>query len=453
MFGQRSSNAGRRLGAALSVLVVCVACGKKGPPLAPRDLSPAPPAAVLARRLGDRVYLTFKIPNTSARGSGPYSLDHLDVFAVTIAPGHVVPPNRDLLMKPQVVGTIPVRQIEDEEELEAESGAPTTAGPELPKPGEETTFVETLADAQLQPRVISKPEKQKPEKAPAPPAGQRGKNGRGRGGAGSSSTGAAGMPVVQPGPAVLSRYYVIRGVTKQGKPGGPSLRVIVPLLAAPEPPRTGPSASWDATTVTILWDPPPSRTDEVPGVQYNVYAANANAAGPVAPAGAANAAPVAKGTPPPPLPLNPLPIDATSFTKPGADADKEQCFVVRSVAAVGVPPAIPAIIESDPSAQICVTPKDTFPPDAPKSLAAVASAGVINLIWDANVEADLAGYLVLRGDAPGATLQPLMREPIKDTRYGDRTAKPGVRYVYAIIAVDKAGNRSAPSNRVEDAAR
>ena len=108
-------------------------------------------------------------------------------------------------------------------------------------------------------------------------------------------------------------------------------------------------------------------------------------------------------------------------------------------------------IESDPSGPICITPKDTFPPAPPKGLAAVASTGVINLIWDANTEADLAGYVVLRGEAPGATLQPLMRDPIKETRYTDRTAKPNVRYVYAIVAVDKAGNRSTLSNQVEDA--
>jgi len=83
----------------------------------------------------------------------------------------------------------------------------------------------------------------------------------------------------------------------------------------------------------------------------------------------------------------------------------------------------------------------------------VSSAGVVNLIWDANTEPDLAGYVVLRGDAPGDTLQPLTREPIKETRYSDRTAKPGVRYTYAVVAVDTAGNRSTVSNKVEEAAR
>jgi fibronectin type 3 domain-containing protein len=149
-----------------------------------------------------------------------------------------------------------------------------------------------------------------------------------------------------------------------------------------------------------------------------------------------------------PVPLNDKPISDTSFTHPGAEPDKEQCFVIRSVAAVGN-----AAIESDASAPLCITPKDTFPPAPPKGLAAVGSAGSINLIWDANTEADLAGYIILRGDAAGATLQPLMKEPIKEMRYTDRTAVPGARYAYQVIAVDKAGNRSAPSNRVEEGAR
>jgi fibronectin type 3 domain-containing protein len=85
----------------------------------------------------------------------------------------------------------------------------------------------------------------------------------------------------------------------------------------------------------------------------------------------------------------------------------------------------------------------------------VASEGAISLIWDASTEADLAGYIVLRGQAPGATMSPLMTEPIKETTYRDTTVKPGVRYVYAVVAVDTASpqNVSAQSNRVEETAR
>jgi hypothetical protein len=114
-----------------------------------------------------------------------------------------------------------------------------------------------------------------------------------------------------------------------------------------------------------------------------------------------------------------------------------------------------AAIESDPSDPICLTPHDIFPPAPPKNLQAVGSAGVVNLIWDANTEPDLAGYRVLRGEAPGDTLQPLTPEPIKETRYQDRAITAGVIYVYAIVAVDRATppNTSAPSNRVQETAR
>ena len=35
----------------------------------------------------------------------------------------------------------------------------------------------------------------------------------------------------------------------------------------------------------------------------------------------------------------------------------------------------------------------------------------------------------------------------------DDTVRPASRYTYAVVAVDKAGNRSAESNRVEETAR
>jgi hypothetical protein len=85
----------------------------------------------------------------------------------------------------------------------------------------------------------------------------------------------------------------------------------------------------------------------------------------------------------------------------------------------------------------------------------VSGSGVVNLIWDPNTDGDLAGYLVLRGEAPGDTLQPLTPQPIKETRYADRSVKPGTSYVYAVVAVDRATppNRSALSNKVTETAR
>jgi len=86
---------------------------------------------------------------------------------------------------------------------------------------------------------------------------------------------------------------------------------------------------------------------------------------------------------------------------------------------------------------------------------AVAEAGAITLSWNPNAEPDLAGYLVLRGEAPGATLRQITPAPIEGTTYRDTGVTAGVRYVYAVVAVDRANppNYSAQSARVEETAR
>jgi hypothetical protein len=112
-------------------------------------------------------------------------------------------------------------------------------------------------------------------------------------------------------------------------------------------------------------------------------------------------------------------------------------------------------IEGALSAEACVTPADVFAPAAPARLDAVPTPGQISLIWEANAEKDLAGYLVLRGEAPDGALKPITPAPIRETSYRDETVMPGVRYIYAIVAVDSAQppNVSPQSPRVEETAR
>ena len=127
------------MAAALIVsLVLLGGCGKKGPPLAPLDMSPESPGTLVARRLGNTVYLQMNVPAKSAVGQGAFSIDHLEVYAVTLAPGAVVPPNRDLLKAAQMVAQIPVAQPLDPEA--AEPDKPETR----PRPGDAITFIETL---------------------------------------------------------------------------------------------------------------------------------------------------------------------------------------------------------------------------------------------------------------------------------------------------------------------
>ena len=82
----------------------------------------------------------------------------------------------------------------------------------------------------------------------------------------------------------------------------------------------------------------------------------------------------------------------------------------------------------------------------------VCAEGVVSLIWEPNTESDLAGYVVLRGVAPGDSLQPITPSPIAATVYEDKVA-PGTTYVYAVRAADRSGNLGPLSAKVEDAAR
>lgn len=406
----------------LFALLGAVACGKKGPPLAPLNMAPEAPQAVTARRLGETIHVQLTIPAKNVTGTGPFSVDHLEVYAVTLAPGSTTPANRDLLKPAFVVAKIPVRPPVDADAAAEESSEDTRPGP-----GDVITFTETITPSLLTPQEVGKPKPDVPAvQTPATPP--------------AAATGAAAAAPAPSGPAVLTRLYTVQGVAANGARGPASARATVPLVNAPGRPRAG-TTSFDQSSVTVTWEAPVATSDEAPGVAYNVYRSSALA--PVPQPGEPAALTI-------PAPLNDKPLEVTTYTHAGAVAGQEQCFVVRAVATVGT-----SVVESDPSEPICVTPADTFPPAAPTGLAAVSGAGVINLIWDANTDADLAGYLVLRGEAPGDTLQPLTPQPIRETRYVDRTVQAGVTYVYAVVAVDKAStpNRSALSNKVQETAR
>jgi len=190
-----------------------------------------------------------------------------------------------------------------------------------------------------------------------------------------------------------------------------------------------------------------------PRFGYNVYESGAmGAAGALgAPTEPAPNAPIAPAAPIAPVkPLNAAMLTAPGFSDPRVEFGTERCYIVRRVLMAG---AIP--IESAPSTPACVTPVDTFPPAAPKSLAHIAAGNGVSLIWEANAETDLGGYLVLRGEAPGDKLSPLTPAPITDTSFLDTTVRRGRTYVYEVVAVDQSmpPNQSPPSNRVEETIR
>src|SRR5690606_20767615 len=131
--------------------------------------------------------------------------------------------------------------------------------------------------------------------------------------------------------------------------------------------------------------PPPAPVDWLPGpTRYNVYRDVAPD-----PLTLPASGPAAAWTESAPAPLNQAPLATLRFDDPAPPDGRERCYHVR---------ALRGGVEGAPSPRQCVRPIDVYPPATPTNLGVNLGAGVINLIWDPNVEPDLAGYVVLRSD-------------------------------------------------------
>ena len=156
------------------------------------------------------------------------------------------------------------------------------------------------------------------------------------------------------------------------------------------------------------------------------------------------------GSPAVPERLSETPLDTPSHVDQRVEYGVERCYAVRTLDVVAG-----FEVRSPMSPVTCVTFVDTFPPSTPQALTAVGSQGEVSLLWRPNEEADLAGYLVLRGSPGDETLLPLTDAPVTGNTYRDATAEPGVRHVYAVRAVDTVAtpNLSELSDRAEATAR
>ena len=141
--------------------------------------------------------------------------------------------------------------------------------------------------------------------------------------------------------------------------------------------------------------------------------------------------------------------EANSYRDVTFEFGKTYAYIVRSVILVENKP-----IESGDSVPTVITPVDIFPPAPPKGLIAAVLPGstsgsvLVDLSWSISPETDTAGYRVYRSEQQDTRGQLLNPELLPTPAVRDNSVQPGHRYWYAVTAVDRAGNESAPSASV-----
>jgi len=438
----------------LTALII-VSCGKKGPPLAPIVRIPAAVDKLSAQRVGNDVFITLTVPAKNVDSSIPVDIGRIEIYGYT---GRTAPPRTRWVEVGELVATVPVVPPPPEPAPQP-AGSETVAAPEPSRgatPGMVITVLDKLTSDELVQGRIATPE-------------------RGRGAP-------AIRPVEVPESELLRRFYVAFAFSARGRPGPPGTAAAFPLVELPEPPASI-RAFYSESAVSVDWPP----SGGIVGFLFNNHLSPEDpplddafepiATGPAVDGSAASdaaaipagplrynlyreteASPLALPAPDAatpwtaarPAPINATPLGSMTFADP-IELDRRRCYTVRAVRGT-----TPNVIEGEASEPACITPVDIFPPAPPAHLVAIADEGGISLIWEPNSETDLAGYLVLRGEASDATLQPLTSSPIVEARFRDTHVTAGKRYVYGVVALDAhlpVPNVSGESNRVEETAR
>jgi hypothetical protein len=426
-----------------AVILTAAACGKKGPPLTPFVLVPGAPTVEPPRRVGDDVIVRVVVPAANLDGSKPAAISRIEVFGAT---SRTPPPRARFLEIATLVGSIPVAAAGD-------PGDPVPTAPDVASgalQGSTIVVRDPLTDGDLQPRELPVLVAETPRvTTPAAVA-------------------------AAPPPNVLRRFYMAIAYSGRNRSSPPSAITEVPITVLPPPPADL-DVTYTELAVTVQWapsdgllgwlvdrslppeddpvrvetrpataKPPPPPADWLPGpTRYNVY--RDLAPDPlVLPASAA----VPPWAPVVPVPINAAPLATLRVDDPIVPGDRERCYEVRPLRNG---------VEGPASPRQCLRPVDVFPPSTPTNLQTVFAAGAMNrmdLIWDPNVDQDLGGYIVLRGEGADATLLPLTDRPIAENRFSDRTVKPGVTYTYEVRAVDRrvpVPNVSEPVRVIETA--
>jgi hypothetical protein len=225
--------------------------------------------------------------------------------------------------------------------------------------------------------------------------------------------------------------YAVRYVNASGQRAAFSNFLLIEPAArvaqAPVIQQTGNEVT--ENSIVITWQPPAANIDGSTPVNllgYNVYRMDESQSTPGQ------------------TPINSELVNGNQFADRNFKFGGEYRYIVRAVS-LGTEGAQ---VESLNSNILSLSPRDIFPPSAPRGLDIAAAPARLSIFFAANVESDVAGYNVYRSTDPDlpkdqwAKLNPTL---LTRTTFQDDKVESGKRYFYYVTAVDTAGNVSPPS--------
>jgi predicted small lipoprotein YifL len=228
------------------------------------------------------------------------------------------------------------------------------------------------------------------------------------------------VPSEPAAPAGTARLYALKIIDARRKRAS-EFTVPASVLYVPVPrPPAGLAAETEETRIVLTWTPPAANADGTAPAALGGYVV-LRSEGDEAPRR-----------------MTERPLAEPRYEDTDFAFDRAYRYVVRAAASAAVS------AESEDSAPLEIKPRDTFPPAVPAGLSASAGGSVITLLWEAGRESDLAGYRIWRREA-GGEWAALASDMVAGSATTDASAAPGVRYEYAVSAVDAAGNESARS--------
>lgn len=217
-----------------------------------------------------------------------------------------------------------------------------------------------------------------------------------------------------------SYAYIVYGVNYFGKRTKPSSEIFVAKKDF-DPPKPVIDVQYDQDTldVKLTWKPSPEKDDDLKG--FHVYRSLYYDKD------------YEKVTP------SVIPLTSTEYIDKVPHPGDYYYMIV----------AVDKSDNESGSAAIMADIRDVVAPKTPADFKAIADSGKVKLSWRDNVEKDLKGYLLFKSIAGKNVFVQINGDPIRVNHFEEKLPKQVKnRFVYKLIAVDSAYNRSKYSDSV-----